>query len=157
MTTSQNRTHVYTVRTTWQGETTAYDSYSRRHVSAAGGRPDIAVSADPAFRGDADCATPEDLLVAALSSCHMLWYLHLCAVKGVVVLSYQDTAEGMMVEEPGNGRFTEVVLRPVVTVAFGSDPDRAIRLHERAHQECFIANSVSFPVRCEPEVRLADG
>ena len=94
-------------------------------------------------------------MVAALSACHMLWYLHLCAVKGVVVTGYEDSAEGIMVAEPGNGRFTDVVLRPVVTITADSDAAKAMSLHARAHDECFIANSVNFPVRCEPTVATA--
>ncbi|MDJ0609640.1 MAG: OsmC family protein, partial [Kiloniellales bacterium] len=109
-------------------------------------------SSDPAFLGDPARHNPEDLLVAALSACHMLWYLHLCAVKGVVVTAYRDAAEGTMLEEPRKGRFTEVILRPEVTITAESDAERARQLHERAHAECFIANSVNFPVRCEPEI-----
>lgn len=149
------RTHRYAARIAWQGETRDYKSYSREHTVEIDGKPSLTASADPGFRGDARLHNPEDLLVAALSSCHMLWYLHLCAVKGVVVMDYVDAAEGTMVEEPRAGRFTEVVLRPVVTIAEGSDPHRAEQLHERAHAECFIANSVNFPVRCEPTIRVA--
>ncbi|MCP4330277.1 MAG: hypothetical protein GY791_17770, partial [Alphaproteobacteria bacterium] len=94
------------------------------------------------------------LLVAALSACHMLWYLHLCSVKGVVVTAYEDRAEGTMVEEPGKGRFTEVTLHPKVEITADSDPERAAALHGRAHAECFIANSVNFPVRCEPRITV---
>ena len=94
----------------------------------------------------------EDLLVGALSACHLLWYLHLCADNGLVVTAYEDRAEGMMVTEPGAGRFTDVVLRPCVTIEAGGDTTLAIALHDRAHEECFIANSVNFPVRCEPSV-----
>ncbi|MDX1422998.1 MAG: OsmC family protein, partial [Kiloniellales bacterium] len=96
-----------------------------------------------------------DMLVAALSSCHMLWYLHLCAVKGVVVTHYEDTAEGIMVEEPRNGRFTHVTLRPAVMITAESDAALAKSLHERAHKECFIANSVNFPVDCKPVIAKA--
>lgn len=148
--------HRYEVHVSWSGETRGYESYSRAHGIAINGKPTIAASADPAFLGDADLLNPEDMLLAALSSCHMLWYLHLCAVKGVVVTAYEDHAEAKMVEAPRAGRFTEVVLRPVVTITTDSDAEVARSLHERAHGECFIANSVNFPVRHEPVIRRAD-
>lgn len=147
------RTHRYTARIRWTGETRDYESYSRAHRIEVPGKPPLAGSADPAFRGDPDIHNPEDLVVSALSSCHMLWYLHLCAVKGIVVTAYEDDAEGTLVEAPRAGRFVEVVLRPVVTIASGA-PAKAEALHERAHAECFVANSVNFPVRCEPTIRV---
>ena len=112
----------------------------------------MAASADPNFRGDQTRYNPEELLVAALSSCHMLWYLHLCAVNKIEVLTYRDRATGFMEEQAGAGRFREVILRPAVTIAKGSNPDQARALHARAHQECFIANSVNFPVLHEPSI-----
>ena len=154
---SEPRLHRYTARTVWSGETRDYKSFSREHRIEMPGKPSLRASSDPAFRGDPSCHNPEDLLVASLSSCHMLWYLHLCAVKGVVVTAYEDAAEGTMVEVPRNGHFSEVVLRPVVTITGDSDAARAEALHERAHAECFIANSVNFPVRCEPTIRTAGG
>jgi len=147
--------HRYGVRVSWSGETRSYESYSRAHRIAINGKPTIAASADPAFLGDADLPNPEDMLLAALSACHMLWYLHLCAVKGVVVTAYEDRAEAEMVEAPRGGRFTEAVLQPVVTITPDSDADLAQSLHERAHAECFIANSVNFPVRHAPVIRRA--
>lgn len=109
-------------------------------------------SSDPAFRGTPDRYNPEDLLVASLSACHMLFYLHLCATGKVVVTAYEDEASGTMVEVPGTGgHFTEVMLRPRVTIS-SDDADLAQSLHDKAHHLCFIANSVNFPVRCEPEV-----
>ncbi len=150
------RHHEYSTTVTWIGNrgtgTSGYRDYSRDHVIAAGAKPDILGSADPAFRGDAARWNPEDLLVASVSACHKLWYLHLCAVNGVVVTAYEDHAEGLMVtEEDGGGCFTEVVLRPRVTISAG-DPERAASLHHDAHEKCFIANSVNFPVRCEPVI-----
>ena len=107
----------------------------------------------PAFRGDRTRWNPEDLLVGSLSACHKLWYLHLCAVEGVRVLSYRDEAEGLMAGDPERGgAFTRVVLRPVVGVAPGADTALAAALHERAHHFCYIANSVNFPVLCEPRI-----
>jgi organic hydroperoxide reductase OsmC/OhrA len=146
------RTHRYKVRTVWTGETRGYRSYSRDHRIEVTGKPPIAASADPAFRGTAERYNPEDMLVASLSACHMLWYLHLCAVGGVVVLGYEDAAEGVLAEAPGAGRFTEVTLRPVVIITADSDAETARTLHKQAHKECFVANSVNFPVRCEPTI-----
>ena len=149
------REHRYATRVLWSGETREVGGFSRGHRIEIDGKQTIDASSDPAFRGDPARHNPEDLLVASLSSCHMLWYLHLCAVHGVVVTAYEDAAEGTMLEEPRHGRFTDVVLRPVVTVTAESDVGLAERLHARAHAECYIANSVSFPVRCEPTIRAA--
>lgn len=155
---SGDRQHHYAVRIEWTGNrgegTSAYRAYERSHDISAPGKPVIAGSADPAFRGDAARWNPEDLLVASLSACHMLWYLHLCAGGGIVVTGYSDDAAGAMSESADGGRFTEVVLRPTVTLAAGADLERARRLHEQAHASCFIANSVNFPVRCEPTLRV---
>lgn len=157
---AEAKEHRYQVNTVWsgaaQGPTRDYKSYSREHRIEIAGKPAIEGSADPGFRGDPTRHNPEEMLVAALSSCHMLWYLHLCAVKGVLVTSYTDTAQGLMIEEPHNGRFREVVLRPTVTIAGASDPAIAEALHEPAHGECFIANSVNFPVRCEPTIVIQE-
>lgn len=162
MVVSAPRDHAYTVTVTWTGNngsgTSAYRVYARRHEIKAVGKPAIPASSDPAFRGDASRYNPEELLVASLSSCHMLWYLHLCATNGVVVTSYEDCAEGVMVEQPGGeGRFTEVVLAPEIVLAPGSDIGRARALHAEAHAKCFVANSVNFPVRHEPVLRVATG
>ncbi len=148
------RTHAYAITTTWTGNrgegTSSYRAYGRDHDLDAAGRPTLAASSDPAFRGEADRWNPELLLVAALSDCHLLAYLHLCAVNGVVVTGYRDEASGTMEEVGGGGRFTEVVLRPIVTVAAESMIERANALHHDAHASCFIASSVNFPVRTEP-------
>nr|EJI93743.1 osmC-like family protein [Rhodococcus sp. JVH1] len=153
-------THDYTLTVTWTGTrgagTAGPDAYDRDHVIAAAGKPDLPGSADPSFRGDATRWNPEELLVASLSQCHMLWYLGLAAAAGVVVVDYRDDPTGTMVEHPdGAGEFTEVVLAPVVTVADGSMVARAEQLHTRAHEKCFIARSVNFPVRHRPAVRVA--
>jgi len=153
------RKHAYEVTTVWtgnRGEGTAhYRGYDRTHQSIAPGRPPIEASSDPVFRGDADRWNPELLLVAALSQCHMLAYLHVCAVGGVVVVEYRDEAAGTMAESDAGGRFTEVVLRPVVTVEADAMVDDAQRLHAEASEACFIASSVNFPVRHEPEALVA--
>ena len=152
-----HRTHGYTVTVTWTGNTgegtAGYRRFSRDHTLAADGKPDILASSDPAFRGDATRWNPEDLLVASLSACHKLWFLHLCATNGIVVTAYVDHAEGKMVQDDdGGGQFTEVVLRPQVTITADSDRDKAMALHHEAHEKCFIARSMNFPVRHVPEV-----
>lgn len=153
------KTHRYEVTVVWTGNrgegTINYRAYARDHELRAEGKPTIAGSSDPAFRGDPSRWNPEELLIAALSQCHLLSYLHLCAVSDVVVTAYEDRPEGVMAEaKAGGGRFTEVTLRPLVTVAHQSMTEAALSLHTRAHALCFIASSVDFPVRHEPEVRV---
>ena len=152
-----SREHSYSVNVRWTGNTgtgtSGFRDYKRDHEITAPGKPRIPASSDPAFRGDPARYNPEELLVASLSECHMLWYLHLCADAGVVVSEYHDDATGAMVEtEDGGGHFTQVTLRPAVKVAGAVDPELARRLHEQAHHLCFIANSVNFPVLCEPSL-----
>ncbi|MEU4625000.1 OsmC family protein [Actinoplanes sp. NPDC023801] len=145
------RSHHYEVTVSWTGETSSYRSYERAHEVTAGGKAPIAGSSDPAFRGDPARWNPEELLVASLAQCHMLWFLHLCATEGVVVTGYIDNPAGTMVETAdGGGQFSEVVLRPRVELADPARADQLPGLHERAHQLCFIARSVNFPVRHEP-------
>ena len=155
-----HKQHLYTVGVRWTGNTgsgtSGYRSYKRDHEIQAASKPPIPASSDPAFRGDASRYNPEELLVASLSACHMLWFLHLCADAGVVVTSYADNAEGTMrLTEDGGGHFEEVILRPAVTVRGGCDTDLAQSLHARAHRLCFIANSVNFEVRVEPTLDAA--
>jgi organic hydroperoxide reductase OsmC/OhrA len=151
--------HHYAVTVDWTGNqgtgTSAYKAYARAHEIRGAGKPAIPGSSDPSFRGDAARYNPEELLVASLSTCHMLWYLHLCSVCGIVVTAYADRAEGTMIEEAdGSGRFTSVVLKPEVTVKPGSDLAKARTLHAEAHKVCFIARSVTFPVTHEPTIRV---
>lgn len=146
--------HHYDIRVRWTGNhgsgTASYRAYGRDHLIQAKGKPTVAGSSDPAFRGDPERYNPEELLLAAASACHMLTYLHLCADAGVVVTGYEDAATGTMVEDAdGGGRFRDILLRPRITLAAGSDLERANALHEDAHRLCFIANSVSVPVSCE--------
>ena len=157
MRTKMTKQHTYNVTVDWTGNegpgTTGYEAYSRNHLISADGKPSIDGSSDPSFRGDAARWNPEDLLVAALSACHKLWYLHLCSVNGIVVVSYTDQAEGTMAEQLGSGgRFIDVCLRPRVVITPESPADKALNLHAQAHQLCFIANSVNFPVRHEAEI-----
>jgi organic hydroperoxide reductase OsmC/OhrA len=154
------RTHRYDLTMTWTGNrgsgTSGYRDYGRDHEVGAEGRPAIEGSADPVFRGDKTRWNPELELVAALAQCHMLSYLHVCAIAGVVVTAYDDAPYGLMAEtEDGGGRFTEVVLRPSVTVAAAGMAEQARKLHEEASAKCFIASSVNFPVRHEPSVTVA--
>jgi organic hydroperoxide reductase OsmC/OhrA len=132
--------------------TKSYRSYSRDHAIGADGKPEIRASSDPAFRGDGSRYNPEELLIASVSSCHMLWYLHLCSVNGITVLEYRDDATGAMEENAdGSGQFVRVELRPVVTMTNG-DRARALELHSEAHRLCFISRSVNFPVEVKAEV-----
>lgn len=151
------REHQYEVVVSWTGNrgtgTSGYRDYGRDHELTADGPPAIAGSSDPSFRGDPSRWNPEQLLVGALSQCHMLSYLHQCAVHGVVVTGYLDRATGTMAESGYGGHFTEVVLHPEVTVADSAMVADAERLHTDAHHACFIASSVNFPVRHEPTVR----
>ncbi|TAM59068.1 MAG: OsmC family peroxiredoxin [Rhodanobacter sp.] len=156
-----NHQHRYRVDVKWTGNlgsgTDGYRNYSRDHAIRIDGKPAIAGSSDPAFRGDAARHNPEDMLVAALSTCHMLSYLHMATVAGVVVTGYSDAAEGCIATEGNGGRFVEVVLRPTVTISATSDPVTAEAAHADAHHACFIANSVNFPVRCEPRIVVESG
>jgi organic hydroperoxide reductase OsmC/OhrA len=154
------RRHSYTTTVTWTGNpgagTANYRDYHRAHTISSPQKDPIAGSADPAFRGDRTRWNPEELLVASLSACHQLWYLHLCADAGVVVMTYLDEASGTMEESAdGSGQFVEVILHPRVGIAAGSDAQKAHALHEEAHAKCFIARSVHFPVRCEPVIEWA--
>jgi organic hydroperoxide reductase OsmC/OhrA len=151
------RTLDITATVTWtgnRGQGTIRKSYAPDLVVSADGKPDIPASTAPAFGGDPARYDPEELFIASLSSCHMLWYLHLAAVAGVVVTAYRDRADGKLaMEKDGSGRFTEVVLRPEVTISAESDAAQAAALHDEAHRLCFTAASVNFPVHAEPVVR----
>lgn len=147
--------HTYNATITWTGNqgtgTSGYKTYSRDHIISADGKKDIEASSDPSFHGDKSRYSPEDLLLDALSSCHMLWYLHLCAVNGIVVMEYVDHATGIMIEEKdGSGQFTQATLNPVVTVQHESMIAKANELHHEANKLCFIARSVNFPVQHNP-------
>ena len=154
------KAHRYEVTVVWSGNdgpgTVSYQSYRRSHKLHSQGKPVIPGSADPAFRGEPDRWNPEELLIASLSACHQLWYLHLCAAAGVVVVGYEDKAEGVMIEEAdGAGQFSHVVLKPHVVVAPGSNTAMALSLHHEANGMCFIARSMKFPVTHEPRITVA--
>ncbi len=157
----KEREHQYRVTTAWTGNlgsgTNDYSAYSRNHEIKIPGKPaPLPGSADAAFRGDPSRYSPEELLVASLSTCHMLWFLHLCADAGIVVTEYEDAALGTMAEHPdGSGEFTRVVLHPRAVI---TDPARladATSLHHRAHDLCFISRSVNFPVEHQPVIVAA--
>ena len=153
-----NLAHHYAMNLEWTGNrgtgTSSYRAYGRDHVLSAEGKADIAGSSDRVFHGDAERWNPEELLLAALSQCHMLSYLHVATLHGIVVEEYTDAATGTMEQtDNGGGRFTSVTLRPVVTISAG-DPAVALAIHHEASEKCFIAASVNFPVGHEPEVTL---
>ena len=146
-----NKEHHYSLTTEWTGNTGKgtinYMGYDRAFTVHCNDKSPLFGSSDPAFRGDKNKHNPEELLVASISSCHMLWYLHLCAEAGIVVISYSDTAEGIMEETSnGGGRFKEVTLNPAVVVQRTDMIEKARQLHARANELCFIANSVNFVV-----------
>ena len=151
-----DKEHLYRINTIWtgasQGSTSSYDAYSREYVINIDGKPPFVGSADPTFRGDAALYNPEDLLLMALSACHMLSYLALCARAGIRVISYSDVATGKMAQKNGKIRFTEVILHPLVTIEAGDVLEKARSLHDNAHHVCFIANSVNFPVLHEAKM-----
>lgn len=152
------KNHSYSATVNWTGNrgtgTSAYTAYDRDHVIAFSGKADILGSSDPAFRGNPQRHNPEDSFVGAVAACHLLWYLHLCAVNGVVVVSYTDKAMGTMKENnDGSGQFSEIVLHPEVTVEKASMIEKAKALHNNAHDMCFLARSVNFPVRHQPIIK----
>ncbi len=152
-----SKQHNYEVNITWTGNkgtgTSAYKEYERSHTVSVNGKHDIFASSDTPFMGEATKYNPEDFLVASLSSCHMLWYLHLCADAGIIVTNYVDRATGTLTLPPaGSGHFSNVTLHPAVTITDGAMAEKAKELHHAAHEKCFIANSVNFPVLHEPEI-----
>jgi len=146
--------HHYAVALEWTGNTgegtKRYSGYQRSHNIIIANKPVIECSSDPAFRGDPSRHNPEEMLVASLSSCHMLWFLHLCSENGIIVLKYSDHANGTMLEDKEGGRFTKVILHPHVTISDPSKIDLANSLHEQANKKCFVANSCNFPVHHQP-------
>jgi len=149
--------HPFRATVRWSGNrgtgTSSYAAYSRNHEISGNGKSTVVPgTSDLAPGGDPSRYTPEELLAAALASCHMLWFLHLAADEGVVVTSYEDTSEGILeIDRAHGGRIVEVTLRPRVGVG-GGDPSILPKLHAAAHGKCFVANSVNFPVRVEPAV-----
>jgi len=154
-----NREHKYTLSVKWTGNegegTTGYTAYGREYTIFGDEKPEILGSADPAFRGEQTKYNPEEFLLASLSTCHMLWYLHLCADAGIIVVGYEDKPTGIMAEkEGGGGCFKEVTLYPEITISGSFMEAKAIELHNKANKFCFIANSVNFPVWHRPVFRV---
>ncbi|HEU5223745.1 MAG TPA: OsmC family protein [Candidatus Lumbricidophila sp.] len=154
------RSHHYEIGLTWTGNigagTASYRAYTRDNELTAPGAHAIAGTSDPAFRGDPTRWNPEQLFVASIAQCHMLWYLSLAAQAGVVVMAYEDHPTGVMVEEPGGGgAFEGVTLHPVVTITDASDADLANELHHRVGELCFIARSIKTPIAYDISIRRA--
>lgn len=151
--------HHYSAQTTWVGHDPAqpftYKSYDRSHVFKVDGKPELEMSADPNFLGNPNILNPEDCLIAALSSCHMLSYLAFAAMRKVAVVSYVDHASGVMLQDGNGGRFSKVTLAPTVTILNEKDRDIAAALHHTASENCFIAASVNFPVLHSPTILVA--
>ena len=161
MSADRKNEHDYKTRLIWDGNlgsgTSSYGGYGRKYRVQIDGKPELKGSADPMFRGDRDNYNPEDLFVASLSACHLLSYLALCARSKVNVVAYEDDASGILKLRPdGGGSFESVTLRPIVTITPDSDERRALELHETAHDQCFIAASVSVPVYHEPQIKIAE-
>lgn len=152
----QSNEHKYSSTVEWTGNlgsgTSSYTTYGRDYKIIIAEKPPLLGSSDPQFRGDLSRHNPEDLLVASLSACHMLFYLHLCAASGIIVVDYRDSPVGtMVIEKNGSGRFSEVVLRPEVKISKG-DPEKAQQLHHKAHELCFIANTLNCSMNIEGHV-----
>jgi organic hydroperoxide reductase OsmC/OhrA len=151
--------HHYRLNTTWTGNTGAgtsnYRAYERSLTISAENKVDILATSDTAFNSDKTKHNPEELLLASISSCHLLWYLHLCSEAGVIVLTYIDEPTGTMIETAdGGGRFTEVVLYPTVVVSDASMIEKALELHQKASKLCYIANSCNFPILHKPIIKV---
>ena len=151
--------HNYSILVKWTGNkgngTSAYTAYERSHVISIANKPDLLCSSDPHFHGDKTKYNPEELFVASISSCHMLWYLHLCSEAGIIVTDYSDNAKATLEEtDDGGGHFTEVTLYPEVTITEGPMQEKANELHYRANQLCFIANSCNFKIHHKPSCKI---
>jgi organic hydroperoxide reductase OsmC/OhrA len=151
--------HQYSVHLEWTGNTgtgtSTYQSYERSHTITAENKQPVLCSSDPAFRGDATKYNPEELFVAAIANCHMLWFLHLAATAGIIVVSYNDQPIGVMMEtDDGGGHFVNVTLHPDIVITDETMIEQANALHHKAHQYCFIANSCNFPIEVKPTCTL---
>ncbi len=151
------RQHSFHAAVTWTGNTgtgtSAYKAYERTWEIRTPNKPMVKCSNDPMLGGDPSLHNPEDMLIASLSACHMLWYLHLASQENIVVLAYEDRPEGIGQSLPdGSGQFTQAILKPSITVKAGADMDRAEAIHHEVHKYCFIARSVNFPVTYEPSI-----
>ncbi|MDP1724158.1 MAG: OsmC family protein [Alphaproteobacteria bacterium] len=154
-----SKQHHYEISLCWTGNngtgTSGYTTYERSHIVQVLGKPHILCSSDPLFRGDSAKWNPEELLLASIANCHMLWYLHLCADNSIIIHSYKDNPVGVMkLEKNGSGKFIEVTLNPKIVISEQEKKTMAIDLHHKAHEYCFIANSVNFPVLINPIIEL---
>lgn len=154
--------HQYSLKIKWTGNkgtgTSSYKGYERSHIVSIENKPDLLCSSDASFRGDKTRYNPEELLVASVSGCHMLWYLHLCSEAGIVITDYIDNAKGTMnFTQTGGGYFTEVTLYPEVTLTDASMEEKANELHKEANRLCFIANSCNFPIHHQPTFKIKSG
>lgn len=150
-----SKKHTYQITIAWTGNlgtgTSAYNSYNRSHFISSEGKPSILCSSDPLFRGDPLKWNPEELLLASIANCHMLWYLHLCTDNKIIVHTYQDRPTAVMqIEKDGSGKFIEVTLNPRVEIENLQQKELARELHTKAHRYCFIANSMNFPILINP-------
>jgi len=157
----KNKSHYYKATITWTGNngtgTNNYRNYERSHKISIENKCAILGTSDPAFRGDKTKHNPEDLLLSSISSCHMLWYLHLCSENGIVVQEYIDEVEGIMLEtENGGGHFSEVTLNPKVVIENDNLIELAIDLHKKANELCFIANSLNFKIHHNPKIIITE-
>jgi len=157
-----NGQHNYSLTVKWTGNTgtgtSGYKEFERSHSVIIDNKVDILCSSDPAFRGDQTKHNPEELLLASISSCHMLWYLHLCAVASIIVTDYIDHATAIMIETAnGGGKFTAATLNPIVTITNILMTEKANELHKKANELCFIANSLNFPVYHNPTCKVKEG
>ncbi len=156
-----SKQHHYQAKIIWTGNTgigtKSYTEYERSYSVLIDHKIELQCSSDTPFRGDATKHNPEDFLLASLSSCHMLWYLHLCADAGIIVVDYTDNATGILSQnDNGIGCFTEVILHPIVTITEDSMKAKAIELHQQANKMCFMANSVNFKVKHEPICKIKE-
>jgi len=153
------KTHTYSAKLIWDGNsgkgTASYAAYNRSYHAVIPGKADLHGSADPVFRGDKAKHNPEDLLLTAISACHMLFYLFLCARKQVCVVEYQDDVQGSLrIQDSGGGHFERVSLHPVVVIQDKNNLDLAYQLHNKAHELCFIANSCNGFIEVSPDIRI---
>lgn len=149
----------FTAAIEWTGNTgtgtSGYRDYMRDWSVITAGKPVVKCSNDPELGGNPALHNPEDLLLSALASCHMLWYLHMASDAGVVVQAYRDAPVGQGETLPsGAGRFLSAQLNPVITVNADTDLGVATAIHGQIHEVCFIARSVNFPVTIKPKFRL---
>ena len=147
--------HHYKLKVNWYGATDAGNenlrTYDRSHSVSLEGKPELHLTTDDGTVGDQSKLNPEELLVSAVASCHMLSFLYLCSRKKIVITSYEDNATGLLIERSkGKSGIEEVVLNPVFTVADDSMKEKAVEMHHTAHDFCYIANSVNFEIKCNP-------